>query len=154
VFEVKDKRLSRNDAWAELNGALDQRGAGFAVMVIAGEERLPARTEQLHEYEGNKLLIAVDRDDPDDLGLEIAYRYARCRVLMARDRDLTVDAAGVRDAAEEAVSALKRAQSVRLALTGATDSVERARSGLDELVAEVHERLARIESLVAEAGTE
>ena len=154
VFEVKDKRLSRNDAWAELNGALDQRGAGFAVMVVAGEERLPARTEQLHEYEGNKLLIAVDRDDPDDLGLEIAYRYARCRVLMARDRELTVDAAGVRDAAEEAVSALKRAQSVRLALTGATDSVDRARSGLDELVAEVHERLARIESLVAEAGAE
>jgi hypothetical protein len=154
VFEVKDKRLSRNDAWAELNGALDQRGAGFAVMVVAGEERLPARTEQLHEYEGNKLLIAVDRDDPDDLGLEIAYRYARCRVLMTRDRELTVDAAGVRDAAEEAVSALKRAQSVRLALTGATDSVERARSGLDEIIAEVYERLARIESLVAEAGAE
>lgn len=153
VFEVKDKRLSRNDAWAELNGALAQRGAAFAVLVVAGEERVPARTEPLHEYEGNKLIVAVDREEPDELGLEIAYRYARCRVLMAREGELEVDAAGVRVAAEEAASALKRAQAIKLALTGATDSVARAREGLEEMVAEVREPLVRIESLIAAADT-
>jgi hypothetical protein len=151
VFEVKDKKLSRNDAWAELNGALAQRGAGFAVLVVAGEERVPARTEPLHEYEGNKLIVAVDRDEPDDLALEIAYRYARCRVLMAREGELEVDAAGVRVAAEEAASALKKAQAIKLALTGATDSVARAREGLEEMVAEVRDPLVRIESLIAAA---
>ena len=151
VFEVKDKKLSRNDAWAELNGALAQRGAGFAVLVVAGEERIPARTEPMHEYEGNKLIVAVDREDPDDLALEIAYRYSRCRVLLAREGELEVDAAGVRDAAEEAASALKKAQSIKLALTGATDSVARAREGLEELVAEVRDPLVRIESLIAAA---
>ena len=151
VFEVKDKRLSRNDAWAELNGALAQRGANLAVLVVAGAERMPARTEPLHEYEGNKLLVAVDRDEPDELALEVAYRYARCRVLMARDGELEVDAAGVRDAAECAVSALKKAQSVKLALTGASEGVERARGGLEEMIADVRGHLARIESLIAAA---
>jgi len=149
VFEVKDKKLSRNDAWAELNASLAQRGAGFAVLVVAGEERVPARTETLQEYEGNKLIVAVDREDPDDLALEVAYRYARCRVLLAREGELEVDAAGVRDAAEEAASALKKAQSIKLALTGATDSVARARDGLEEMVAEVRDPLTRIESLIA-----
>ncbi len=97
---------------------------------------MPARTETLHEYEGNKLIVAVDREDPDDLALEIAYRYARCRVLLAREGELEVDAAGVRDAAEEAASALKKAQSIKLALTGATDSVARARDGLEEMLAD------------------
>ncbi|HEX6115728.1 MAG TPA: hypothetical protein VFY99_01420 [Solirubrobacterales bacterium] len=148
VFEVKDKKLSRNDAWAELNGALAQRGAAFAVLVVAGEERVPARTETLHEYEGNKLIVAVDRDEPDDIALEIAYRYARCRVLLAREGELEVDAAGVRAAAEEAQSALKKAHSIKLALTGATDSVARAREGLEEMLTEVRDPLVRIESLI------
>lgn len=151
VFEVKDKKLSRNDAWAELNGALAQRGAGFAVLVVAGEERVPARTETLHEYEGNKLIVAVDREEPDSLALAVAYRLAAARVAMARDRDLTVDASEVRAATEEAISCLKQAQAIRSALTGIKTSSDKARTGLDEMVAALELKLDRIDSLVAEA---
>jgi hypothetical protein len=154
VIEAKDERLSKNRAWQELNEAMQQRDASFAVLVVAGQERIPAGREQLHEYEGNKMIVAVDREEPDGLALEVAYRYARCRVLMSRDRELTLDAAGVRNAAEEAISALKKAQSIRLALTGATDSVDKARSGLDDMTDAVRERLEHIESLVAAADQE
>ena len=88
VFEAKDKRLSKNAAWAELNGAMEARAASFAVLVVAGEENLPSGREELTEYEGNKLIVAVDRDEPEGLGLAIAYRLAAARVAMARDRDL------------------------------------------------------------------
>jgi hypothetical protein len=152
VFEAKDDQLSRNKAWEELNGALAERDADFAVLVVAGEENIPARREQLVEYEGNKLIVAVDAELPDELGLDLAYRYARLRVLTARDRSLEVDAAGVRDAAEAARSALKRAQSVRLALTNIDKSAVKARDGIDGIVAEVETELARIEGLVAAAG--
>ncbi len=152
VFEAKDEKLSKNRAWEELNGALAERDADFAILVVAGEENVPSGREQLVEYEGNKLIIAVDPELPNDLGLDLAYRYARLRVLMTRDHSLEVDAAGVRDAAEAARSALKRAQSVRLALTNIDKSTKTARDGIEGIVADVEAELLRIESLVMTAN--
>jgi hypothetical protein len=151
VFEAKDKRLSKNEAWAELNEGMAARAAGFAVLVAAGEERLPAGREQLHEYEGNKLIVAVDREQPDGLALETAYRLAAARLKLARDGDLNVDAAAVRDAAAEAVSTLKQAQAIRSGLTGIKTSSDKARASLDAMVEAVRAKLERIESLIAEA---
>jgi hypothetical protein len=100
------------------------------------------------EYEGNKLIVAVDREEPDGLALEVAYRLAAARVAMAREQDLTVDAAEVQVVAEEAVTCLKQAQSIRSTLTGIKTSSEKARAGLDEMVEGVRARLERIESLI------
>jgi hypothetical protein len=151
VFEAKDKRLSKNDAWAELNDGMAARAASFGVLVVAGEDRIPAGREQLHEYGGNKMIVAVDRDEPGGQALALAYRLAIARVAMARDRDLTVDAVAVRDAAEDAVSTLKQAQAIRSTLTGIKTSSDKARAGLDGMVAAVEAKLQRIDSLVAEA---
>ncbi len=151
VFEVKDRKLSKNDAWDELNAAMAARAASFGVLVVAGEDRVPAGREHLHEYEGNKLIVAVDRDEPDSLALAIAYRLAAARVAMARGRELTVDSAEVRAVAEEAKSSLKQAQAIRSALTGIKTSSDKARATLDEMVAATESKLDRIDSLVAEA---
>jgi hypothetical protein len=151
VFEDKDRQISKNKMRDELNGALAEREADFAVLVVAGEERIPAGHEQLTEYEGDKIIVAVDPEEPDSLGLLLAYRYARLRVMMARDSALEVDAAGVRDAAEAARAALKRAQAVRLALSNIDKSAGKAREGVDAMVADVEAELARIESLIAAA---
>jgi hypothetical protein len=149
VFEVKDSRLSKPKAFAELSGALEARSASFAVLVVAGEQSVPAGQHELHEYEGNKLIVAVDPEAPDGRDLELAYRYARCRVVLAREGELTMDAAGVRDATAEAISALEDARSIRSALTTARNGVDRARTGVDTMVDSVLERLERIESLVS-----
>jgi len=151
VFEAKDKKLSKNDAWSELNAGMAARAASFAVLVVAGEEKVPAGRQQLHEYEGNKLIVAVDRDEPRGLPLEVAYRLAAARVAMARDRELTVDAVAVRDAAHEAISTLKQAQAIRSSLTGIKTSSDKARAGLDAMVVAVEAKLERIDSLIAEA---
>lgn len=152
VFEAKDRKLSKNGAWTELNAGMAARAASFGVLVVAGEERVPAGREPLHEYEGNKLIVAVDRDEPDSLALAVAYRLAAARVLMVRDRDLTVDASEVRAATEDAITCLKQAQSIRSALTGIKTSSDRARSGLDDMVGSLQAKLDRIDSLVAEAA--
>jgi hypothetical protein len=154
VFEAKDKRLSKNDTWRELNEAIDARAASFAVLVVAGEDRVPAGRETLVEYEGNKLIVAVDREEPDGLALEVSYRLAAARVAMAREHDLTVDAAEVRVVAEEAVTCLKQAQAIRSTLTGIKTSSDKARVSLDEMVEAVRARLERIESLIEVADTE
>jgi len=151
AFEVKDEQLSKPDAWRVLNGALSERDAGFAILVVASDEKVPAGREPLHEYEGNKMIVTLDKEELDPRALELAYRYARCRLLMARERTLEVDAAGVRDAAEEALSALRDAQRIRNSLTGASKSVKGAREALDAMVARVQASLERVEGLI-EAG--
>jgi hypothetical protein len=151
VFEAKDKKLSKNEAWAELNEGMGARAAAFGVLVVAGEERVPSGRQQLQEYEGNKLIVAVDREEPAGLALEVAYRLAAARVLLSRDGDLELDAAAVRDAASEAISILKQAQAIRSTLTGIKTSSDKARDALDAMIAAAEEKLHRIDSLVAEA---
>jgi len=155
VFEAKDKRnLSKQEAWRQLNGALEERSADFAVLVVAGDDQIPSGREPLHEYEGNKLIVAVDREEPDGLALEIAYRLALARVTMLRDRSLTVDAAAVKDEAEAAIAALKEAQKVRRAMSGAETSIDNARQGLNAMVDLVRAHLERIDGLVEDAQAE
>ena len=151
VFEAKDKKLSKNQSWAELNEGMEARAASYAILVVAGEERVPAGREPLHEYEGNKLIVAVDRDQPDGLALETAYRLAAARVKLARDGNLQVDPGAVRDAAAEALSTLRQAQAIRSALTGIKTSSDKARANLDGMVEAVRAKLERIDSLIAEA---
>jgi hypothetical protein len=151
VFEAKDKRLSKNAAWTELNEGMANRAAAFAVLVVAGEDRVPAGREQLTEYEGNKLIVAVDREEPDSLVLEVAYRLAAARVAMARDRELEIDAVAVRDITAEALTLLKQAQAIRSILTGIKTSSDKARGNLDAMVASLQEKLDRIDGLVGDA---
>ena len=42
---------------------------------------MPSGREPLHEYEGNKMIVTLDKEELSLLLLELAYRYARCRVL-------------------------------------------------------------------------
>jgi hypothetical protein len=149
AIEAKDERLSKNRAWETLNAALAERDAGFAILVVGSDEKVPAGREPLHEYEGNKMIVTLDKEALDGRALELAYRYARCRCLMAAERDLALDAAGVRDAAEEALSALRDAQKIRSSLTGANNSVKAAHETLDAMVARVQASLTRVESLVS-----
>ncbi len=151
AIDAKDERLSKNRAWETLNAALAERDAGFAILLVASDEKVPAGRQQLHEYEGNKMIVTLDKETLDGRALELAYRYARCRCLMAAERDLALDAVGVRDAADEALSALKDAQRIRSSLTGASKSVDAARDTLDSMVGRVESSLARVESLIAEA---
>ncbi len=154
VFEAKNKRLSKNDAWAEMNGCMGERDAVYAVLVVAGDDKIPKGLEDVTEYQGNKIIAVVDRDDPDPRALRLIYRYVRARVMAATHDSLDVDAAGVRDAAEEAAAQLKRANRVRKSLTNVTNSAEAAKNELDDMLTDVERCLTRIESLVAAAAVE
>ena len=150
VFEAKDRRLSRPRALEELDRALDDRDADFAVLVVPTEAELPPRLEPLREYNGDKLVVALDPDDPAGLALELGYRLARARVLMARGGDGGVDGAAVHDVVERALRAIEEVRKVKSGLTGAKTSIDNAYKVVEEMAARVHGHLTEIDELVLE----
>jgi hypothetical protein len=149
-----DRNLTRPDAWRELNGAMEKRDAGYAIMVVAGEECIPSNTKPWLEYEGNKMIVAVNPDEPERLTLEAAYTIARSRVLAKSEQELQVDAPGVRDAVQQALADLRSVSTIRKHLTGVSNSTDSARSTLAEMEERVKASLTRIEELVLAGDAE
>jgi hypothetical protein len=151
VFEAKDRRLSKPQALTELDRALEQRSADFAVLVVPTEEEIPAKLQGLREYAGDKLIVALDPDGPADLALELAYRLARARVLMKRSDVEGVDAGAVRGAVERALQAMDEVRKVKGQLTGAKTSIDNAYELVDGMAGRVRAHLDEIDVL-ARAG--
>jgi hypothetical protein len=154
VFEAKNRKLSKNDAWDELNGAMQERDASYAVLVVAGEDKIPSGLKELTEYQGNKMIAVLDREAPDSLALRLVYRYVRAKALAVNTSSFEVDAAGVRAATEEAQSRLKTVNRIRKSLTSITTSADKAREDVDQMVDDVERCLSRVESLIEVAGTD
>lgn len=151
VFEAKNAKLSRPKALAELDEALAERDAQFAVLVVPVEEKVPARMAPLREYNGDKLIVCFDPEDGSRLALEVAYSLARARVLMARGDEAGVDGALLRDAVERALTAMEDVRKIKLQLSGASTGIEKARDILDEMAGRVRALLEEIDHIVATA---
>jgi hypothetical protein len=152
VFEAKDSRLSGPKAIAELDAALRERDADFAVLVVPGDDEVPAKMHPLREYNGDKLIVTYDPDAGSRLALEVGYRLSRARVLMERAEAGEVDAAAVAENVERAVQALAEERKVKSQLTGAKTSIDNAYELIESMAARVREHLARIEELVRGGG--
>ena len=152
AVDPKDSsNITRPKAWEVLNGALDDRGSDYAVLVVAMEENLPAGTQNLVEYEGNKLIVAVDREEPERIVLETAYGLARARALAARKDELALDAPAMKDAIDEARRALESLKTARQALTGMRKNADSIESALGTMEEGAKAALARADSLIADA---
>jgi hypothetical protein len=151
AFDPKDSRLARPKAWEVLNGALDDRGADYAVLVVASDDNLPAGTQNLVEYEGNKLIVAVDREQPERIVLETAYGLARARALGARREDLALDAPAMKEAIDETRRAIESLKTARQALTGVRKNADSIESALATMEEGAKAALARADSLIADA---
>ncbi|HVE69138.1 MAG TPA: hypothetical protein VNB64_11200 [Solirubrobacteraceae bacterium] len=152
VFEAKTGKLTRPKALAELDEARAERNADFAVLVVPGEEKVPARMAPLREVNGDKLIVTYDPEDGSRLSLEVGYALARARVLMARGGDDGLDSGALRDAIERALTAMEDVRRVKLNLTGATKNIDDARDVLDAMTARVRELLEDMNAALAAAA--
>ena len=151
VFEAKDRKsLSAPTAFRELDNALGERSADFAVMVVPSDDRLPAKVHQLREYNGDKMLVALDPDG-DSVGLELAYRLARARVLMTRSDSAGIDVAAVTAAAERALAALTEERKIKQQLTGAKTNIDKAVDYVEGMSGRVRGLLQEIDAIVRPA---
>lgn len=153
VIEAKDRRLSRPGALGELDKAMAERSADFAMLVVPTEDEVPAKLEPLREYNGDKLVVALD-PEVGTLALELGYRLARARVLMKRSDADGIDAGAVADTVERALAALSEERKVKQQLTGAKTSIDKAYEHVDGMTARVRGLLAEIDTLVRPASDE
>ena len=153
VIEAKDRRLSRPGALAELDTAMAERSADFAVLVVPTEEEVPAKLEPLREYNGDKLVVVLDADS-GTLALELGYRLARARVLMKRSDADGIDASALRNTIERALAALADERRVKQQLTGAKGNIERAYGLVETMATRVRCLLEEIDALVRPADEE
>jgi Uncharacterized protein conserved in bacteria (DUF2130) len=151
VFEAKDRRLSKPKALAELDAAMAERSAEFGVLVVPSEAEVPAALRPLREYNGDKLVVALD-PDAGTLPLELAYRLARARVLMRRADGDGIDAGAVRDTTERALAALAEERKVKQQLTGAKRNIDTAYEIVEAMAAHVRAQLGEIDALVCAGG--
>ena len=147
VVEAKDRRLSGPKALNELDQAMAERSADFAVLVVPTEDEVPAKMQPLREYNGDKLVVALD-PDAGSLALELGYRLARARVLMKRSDADGIDAGAIHDAAERALAALAEERKVKQQLTAAKTNIDKAYDGVEGMTGRVRGLLEEIDALV------
>ncbi len=152
VFEAKNSRRSRNEALAELDEAMNQRAADYAVWVVPAEDKLPARASQLREINGDKLFVVYDPEEGSRLALEVAYSLARARVVMAKGGAEGLDASAVRAEVERAMVAMEDVRRIKSQLTSATGQIEGVQKIVDDMARRVRGHLELIDALVAEAA--
>jgi hypothetical protein len=147
VIEAKDSRLSQRGALSELERALTERSADAAVLVVPSEDEVPAKMQQLREYNGDRLVVAFDPEG-GSLPLEVAYRLARARALMKRSDADGIDTGAIHDVAERALAALTEERRIKLQLTGAKTGIDNAYRLVEEMSARVRGLLEEIDALV------
>jgi hypothetical protein len=147
VIEAKDRRLSKPAALAELDKAMAERSADYAVLVVPTEDEVPAKLEALREYNGDKLVVALD-PETGTLPLELGYRLARARVLMTRSDAEGIDADALRSTVERALGALADERRVKQQLTGAKSGIDRAYELVETMAGRVRGHLEEIDALV------
>ena len=152
VFEAKNSRRSRNEALAELDEAMNQRAADYAVWVVPAEDKLPARASQLREINGDKLFVVYDPEDGSRLALEVAYSLARARVVMAKGGAEGLDASAVRAEVERAMVAMEDMRRIKSQLTSAAGQIEGVQKIVDDMARRVRGHLELIDALVADAS--
>ncbi|HEY6694269.1 MAG TPA: hypothetical protein VI006_15570, partial [Solirubrobacteraceae bacterium] len=152
VFEAKNAQVPKKRALAELDEAMAQRDAAYAVWVVPSEDQLPARTQALREVNGDKLFVVYDPEEGSRLSLEVAYSLARARVLMARGDADELDASALRAEVERTLGAMEDVRRIKQQLTHAANGIEGARAVLEELDRRVRLHLGQIDALLAPAA--
>ena len=152
VFEVKTGKLSKPEAFRELDKSLRERDADFAVLVVPSEDKVPAKMRPLREYNGDKLIVTFDPEAEGAIALEVAYSLARARVLMSRAEGDGIDAGAVRDTVERALNAMETVRAVKNQLTGAKTGIDRARELIDTMADQVRDHLRTVDRLVLDGS--
>ena len=127
VFEMKHREtMTVPKIKNELSEAMENRNADYAVLVSRSKSMMSRDVGWFNEYDKNKLLCALaETDDDDDVNtwiIEMAYRWARSRVVSASDSHLDIDTETVKQNVLDIESSVSRMNGIKRQCKNITQS--------------------------------
>lgn len=133
TLECKDRKLTLRKTLDELTEAMENRDALAGIAVFSSEDRAPIH-EPFQPF-GDKAVVVLDKDDPDERALRLACLWARwvVRRQLSEQGD-GVDLERISSLIEDGRRALGQATTVKRALSGARKKVEESEGHLDSML--------------------
>lgn len=155
TFKDAKGRLKRDKVAKELNAAIDNRDATCGIFV-SDALGLDLEVQPLwQEFEGNKLAIVLDMDDPDDRLVRMAYLWARSYAIRANAPD---DAEYDVEAIERVINNLEREFStlkqLKDAHTPIRKNIEKAEKFVEDFEEQIDELLEELRSLITPSDSD
>jgi len=155
VVEAKDKKgMSTRAALTELTRAMANRDA-LAGIIVFSSDTCP-EPEPVSVFEDDKIIVALDKHNPDPHALRLACLIARWtarRRASETDAD-TLDVERLRGLIEAARRALKRTTQIKTQLSAAEKGISGARSQLTDLTTDITTALEELETALTDPAAD
>lgn len=162
AIELKDvKKISVNEASDVLDGAIENRGADFGLLIVKNREAFPRHMGWFHEFDStNKLAVALGSEsDGNARGwtihreiLLIAYKWARARA-MANALDVgRVDAKTIAAKMNDIKGSISSMSGIKRQVTTIEKAASNIRSLADEVTDNVNTALDEVSTSIRKTG--
>jgi len=135
VVEAKNTKITlsgRASIHKELDEAMQNRDAHFAIAAV--EPSFADAFAPLQYVAPDKVLVAVDAGETDNLPLEVAYQLARAFVVArAARREAPVNVEAVLGRLAEITGHLENVRAMKTNLTGAVTNIDNVKRMLDQM---------------------
>lgn len=164
AIEVKNvKKIYESKASNVLDGAIENRGADFGLLVVKNVEAFSESMGWFHEFGStNKLAVALGSESDDDAHdriirkeiLLIAYKWARARA-MANALDVgSVDAKAIAGKMNKVKESLSGLSGIKRQVTTIEKAAGKIRTTIDEVTGDVKTTLDDVSTSLRKAGAE
>jgi hypothetical protein len=147
ALEVKDRKLGIRKTHEELDAAIANREASCAIAVFSRPGLAPASVP--FQWSGNKAVVVLDKDDPDDRAFRLAYMWARWIARRQLASEETLDLGRVEASLVDARHALERVANVKRCHSTARKKIDEAGREVEALADEVDIALAEVRKQIA-----
>ncbi|MGB2799946.1 MAG: hypothetical protein WBC82_08920 [Dehalococcoidia bacterium] len=149
ALQVKDwDNVTFPQVQDELTRAMENRGAQYSIFVIKNKEALPKYVGWFNEYSGNQLVCALGTKEDENLHeeiLEIAYKWARAKLLLREAEVKGIDTTKLQESMDEISKSLRKFSNIRTKCTNIETSVGEIRDILKGIEEEINEQLNLIQ---------
>lgn len=155
VVEAKsEKDYSQPDIKEELDRAIENRDADYGIIVFECEEYVPNKVGYFHEFENDRLSVALSEDEEEDEVepgfLRIAFNWARTRTFQNHgDAGSEMDVEVIQTGLDEVGSQIDRFSTIRKKTTSIKKTANGIDEELEEIETEVGKRLTEIRTELA-----
>ena len=149
VIEAKsDSSYTQPKIKEELEAALENRNADYAIMVFESEAQVPNKVGFFHEFDSDRLAVALSQtpDDEIDAGyLHIAFNWARTRAIQSFvDTETAFDPEVLQTEIHEVEETIRRFSRLRKKTTNIRNSANEIDEELRAIQNDVTTRLGNV----------